>query len=99
MAVAVTGVRNRMVVQASNAEFSRHAARKPMVARYRRMPHGRLQFIVGALLASPNALGEFAQNLTCEIHDVLCIRWLRGAAPGKEAILVCKEPVNLWNNN
>ena len=24
-----------------NVEFSRHAARKPMVARYRRMPHGR----------------------------------------------------------
>ena len=31
-------------------EFSRHAARKPMVARYRRMPHGRLQFIVGTSL-------------------------------------------------
>ena len=24
-----------------NVEFSRHAARKPMVARYRRVPHGR----------------------------------------------------------
>ena len=33
-----------------NAEFSRHAARKPMVARYRRMPHGRLQFVVGTSL-------------------------------------------------
>ena len=33
-----------------NVEFSRHAARKPMVARYRRMPHGRLQFIVGTSL-------------------------------------------------
>ena len=26
---------------ALNVEFSRHAARKPMIARYRRMPHGR----------------------------------------------------------
>jgi hypothetical protein len=33
-----------------NVEFSRHAARKPMVARYRRMPHGRLEFIVGTSL-------------------------------------------------
>ena len=30
-----------------NAEFSRHAAQKPMIARYRQMPHGRLQFVVG----------------------------------------------------
>ena len=33
-----------------NVEFSRHAAREPMVARYRRMPHGRLQFVVGTSL-------------------------------------------------
>ena len=33
-----------------NVEFSRHAARKPMIARYRRMPHGRLQFVVGTSL-------------------------------------------------
>ena len=33
-----------------NDKFSRHAARKPMIARYRRMPHGRLQFIVGTSL-------------------------------------------------
>ena len=29
-----------------NVEFRRHAARKPMIARYRQMPHGRLQFDV-----------------------------------------------------
>ena len=29
-----------------NVEFSRHAARKPIVARYRRVPHGRLEFLV-----------------------------------------------------
>ena len=31
----------------SNVEFSRHAAPKPMIARYRQMPHGRLEFLVG----------------------------------------------------
>ena len=35
-----------------NVEFSRHAARKPMVARYRRMPHGRLECLVGICVAS-----------------------------------------------
>ena len=33
-----------------NVEFSRRAARKPMIARYRQMPHGRLQFVVGTSL-------------------------------------------------
>ena len=41
---------SREEIAGPNAEFSRHAARKPMVARYRRMPHGRLQFIVGTSL-------------------------------------------------
>jgi hypothetical protein len=43
----------RMVV---NVEFSRHAARKLMVARYRRMPHGRLEFIVGTSFAATDLL-------------------------------------------
>jgi hypothetical protein len=40
----------------SNVEFSRHAARKPMIARYRRMPRGRLQFLVGR--HGPTKLGD-----------------------------------------
>ena len=39
-----------------NVEFSRHAARNPMVARYRQMPHGRLQFIVGTSFAATDVL-------------------------------------------
>ena len=37
----------------ANVKFSRRAARKPMIARYRRMPHGRLQFVVGTSLPPP----------------------------------------------
>ena len=33
-----------------NVKFSPHAARKPMMARQRQMPNGRLQFIVGPSL-------------------------------------------------
>ena len=40
---------SREELAGANVEFSRRAARKPMIARYRRMPHGRLQFLVRTL--------------------------------------------------
>ena len=41
---------SREEIAGFNVEFSRRAARKPMIARYRQMPHGRLQFVVGTSL-------------------------------------------------
>jgi hypothetical protein len=37
---------NLLKLLTANVEFSRHAARKLRIARYRRMPHGRLEFLV-----------------------------------------------------
>ena len=44
-------------IAGANVEFSRHAARKPTIARYRQMPHGRLEFLVRPIVASTTALG------------------------------------------
>ena len=41
---------SREEIAGANVKFSRRAAWKPMIARYRRMPHGRLQFVVGTSL-------------------------------------------------
>ena len=58
---------SREEIAGPNVEFSRHAARKPMVARYRQMPHGRLQFIVGTGLP-PLTFCNLPKLPSCDIR-------------------------------
>ena len=77
-----------------NVEFSRHAARKPILARYRRMPRGRLQFLVGTSLP-PLTFCNLPKLPGCERPETILMHdsdHFRAAAPPKHREFATARP-------